>query len=176
MSNPHIEAMIDVAKSMDEYPYEMGGWGQPPDYGIDCRGFAQIPFKLTGVRFLVGGYQGNVRQMVAWAKANGRFREPANYAGKRGDLVFYNEPGAMPGPSGNPDCIRHVAILLRPVSLRWPKGRAMSAVNPKWDVRIHELLMHDLEIHKLAVYGFCAPDWASLDALEPAMVDPEPAI
>lgn len=176
MSNVHVEAMIQAAFTRLDYPYELGGWGQPPDYGIDCRGFAQMSFKDIAARFLIGGYQGNVRRMVKWAKENGRFFTPVEDDGDRGDLIFYNEPGAMPGPSTNPDCIRHVAIKLRKVTRRYPKGRAISAVNPKWDVTKHELLLHDLGITRLAIYGHCKPDWAALDAAELPMDDPEPAI
>lgn len=176
MTNEHVQDVVEAAFKRLDYPYELGGWGQPPDYGIDCRGFVQKSFQDANARVLIGGYQPNVRRMVAWAKDNGRFRDPALYEAKRGDVIFYNEPGAMPGPSGNPDCIRHVALFLRRVSKRYPAGRAISAVNPKWDVTKHELLLHDLGITKLAIYGFCEPDWAALDAAEPAMVDAEPAI
>lgn len=170
-----IKQMVEAAKSMLGWPYEMGGWGKPPDYGIDCRGHAQVSFKLAGARALIGGYQMNVRHMVKWAKENGRFRDPATYTGKRGDLIFYYEPDAPPTP-GNPDRIRHVAIELQPVGKHWPAGRAISAVNPRWDVTYHELLMHDLGIRNLAILGYCEPDWASLEVDEPAMVDPEPVI
>lgn len=170
--NEYAESVIRAANSMRDYPYELGGRGgekNNPPFGIDCRGFVQRAFKLGGAWALVGQSQGNVRAMVKWAKANGRFRGP-EIAPARGWVVFYCEPLTKPEP-GNPDHIRHVGLVKQPISHRFPKGRAMSALNPTLDI-----LNHGLNLKGLAIYGYVEPDWASLDAVEVPITDPEPPI
>lgn len=160
MSNDLADAVVIKAKSMKGYPYKLGGRG--PN-GIDCRGFVEKAFKDAGVGAAIGGQHADVRGEVRWTKANDRFREPSMVPG-RAWLIFYNEPSAPPTPS-NPDRIRHVGLVLQPLSPRWPKGRVISALNPDLDVRFH-----NLSLKGLAIYGYCEPDWA--DPEPPVAVDP----
>ena len=168
--NEYVRQIKTAFRGMLDYPYKLGGWGGPnnnPPYGIDCRGFVQRAYKLAGAWPAIGGYQGNVRAMVRWAEENGRFRGPEVTPGPVWP-IFYYEPLTTPEP-GNPRHIRHVGLYLQPVSERWPKGRAVSALNPQLDVRYHGLNLRGYKI-----LGYCEPDWDSLD--EPPMVDPEPPI
>lgn len=168
----YIKQVVSAARSMLNFPYVLGGRGganNTPPYGIDCRGFVQRAFKLAGAWSLIGESQPNVRAMVKWAKDNGRFRDGTVTPG-RAWPVFYNEPSSKPEP-GNPDHIRHVGLVLQPISPRFPKGRMISALNPALDVRITAL-----NLKGLAIYGYCEPDWASLDANEPPITNPEPPV
>ena len=170
--NAHARQVIQAAKSMLDFPYRLGGWGgehNDPPYGIDCRGFVQRAYKLGGAGDLDGPPQGNVRAMVKWAKDNNRFRGPEVTPGRAWD-VFYCEATTKSEP-GNPFHLRHVGLVLRPISPRYPKGKAISALNPVLDVRIH-----DLNLKGLAIYGYLEPDWAALDVVEPPMFDPEPPV
>lgn len=165
MSVELVEAVVAAAKSMKNLPYKLGGRGNPksnPPGAIDCRGFVERAYKLASAGPAIGDTHANVRGEVKWAKANERFREPSMVPG-RAWLIFYNEPSAPPTPD-NPDRIRHVALCLQPVSSKWPKGRAISALNPELDVRFH-----NLNLHGYAIYGYCEPDWS-------AVTDPEPPV
>jgi hypothetical protein len=160
-------------------PYVEGGLSDPGGLGIDCRGLVRRSANFASILPAYGGGQTNVRGFVAWAKANGRFRDPS-WTPTRGALVFYNQPSTTPEP-GNPDHIRHVAIVEQPVNPKNPEGKAVSALNPHLGVMEHNLALTNLftdagekPVHfGLAIYGFLDPDWT---LVEPPITNPEPPI
>jgi hypothetical protein len=168
-------AVIAAARDMLDYPYKLGGWGgdkNDPPNGIDCRGLVQMSFKAIGARHLIGDYQMNVRRMHKWAVENGRLCSE----GHRGDVIIWNEPAKVGRESDNPLAMRHTGIQIQPVSRRFPQGLAISAVNPRHDVKEHDLLLHDLGLTHLDVLDYIHPDWESLLVEEPPMENPEPPI
>jgi len=173
VTNEYVRQIKAAFRGMLDYPYKLGGWGganNNPPYGIDCRGFVQRAFRLAGAWLAIGGYQGNVRRMVRWAEEHGRFRGPEVTPGPCWP-IFYCEPDAPEPEPGNPRHIRHVALYLQPKSKRWPKGRAVSALNPVLDVAYH-----GLNLRGYAILGYCEPDLSLVEPVEPPMVDPEPPV
>lgn len=158
--NEHVEAVVAAAKAMLGWPYQ---WGGLTKTGIDCRGFVRKAFGNVGLRGLIGGALGNVREQVRWAKENGRFRGP-EVPPRRGWLVFYSNPITGAGP----DKLQHVGIVLRAPSLMKPRGRVISAVVPR--VAIHRLVPDNLTL-----FGYCEPAWPAVE-VEPPIVDPEPPV
>lgn len=166
--NEWVEAVVKEAKKMLGWPYEMGGRGQLPDHGIDCRGLVQRAFRMAGCPESIGDGQTNVRAMVKWAMDNGRFRSSADVAPNecgRSWPVFYSGPGGA-----GPYDLRHVGIVLQPVSARYPRGRAISAVVP--EVMTHRLALKGSD-GLMFIFGYCEPAWPEP---EPAITDPEDAV
>jgi hypothetical protein len=166
--NEWIEAVIAKARTYLGVPYELGGLSYD---GIDCRGLVRRAFGIPceeldppTLRTLIGGPQPNVRAFVQWAKENGRFVGP-EHAAQRGDVIFYYN---IEGGGAGPDHLQHMGIVLKPISPRVKKGRAISAVIP-------EVTTHILDPFKsLDIYGYLVPDWAAADG--PPISDPEPSV
>lgn len=167
-----------AAEGMLGWPYDMGGWGGPkndPPYGLDCRAFVQRAYRLSGVLDRIGGPQGDVRHMIAAARAEGSFVGPDTRPGLLWP-VFYYEETDKPEP-GNPEHWRHVALVNHRINAKYPQGQAMSAYSPKAkDAFGHKgTIIHDLIIPGLKIGGFCNPKFASIVEPTPAG-NPEPPL
>lgn len=152
----------------DGYRLGARGRGDPPYW--DCRGLAEGVYINAGVGEAMGGMHSNVRAEVRWAKNNGRFRPPTSAAAPVW-WIIYNEPSAMPGPIGNPDCIRHVAVMVESPSDENPDGIAISAMNPKLGV-----IEHGMNLRGYAIYGFVQPAFRLVGTYDVPMDDPEPPV
>lgn len=151
----------------DGYKLGRRGNGDPPLW--DCRGLAEGVYIRAGVGEAMGGQHVNVRAEVRWAKAYGRLRGPEVKPAPCW-WIIYNEPAKV-GEPGNPDAIRHVAVVVEAPSEEHPEGLAISAFNPKRGV-----IEHGLEIKGYAIYGYVKPAFKLVGANDVPIVDPEPPI
>jgi hypothetical protein len=140
-----------------------------------------MAFKAIGARDYIGGVQHTCRSMWGWAQNNGRTCE----VGHRGDLAILYEPAMVGKIPGNKKAIRHVVLVIRPISESDPEGQCISAVNPTFDVKEHTLMPMRVKgddgkvktFGHLAVLGYIHADWDAIVAeTEPPMIDPEPPI
>lgn len=156
-------AVIAKARTYSESPYVKGGTSYD---GIDCRGLVRKAFGIEdGLRLLVGGALGNVREFTKWAEENGRLvAEP-----QRGDVFLWgdaNSPDHRPVYGAG-----HMGIVIQPPSAKHPDGLAISAYNPKKGIIEHGLTPPP---GHLAVFGYIRPDWVSfVEPAEPPPADPE---
>lgn len=103
----HIEAMIKQAKRYMGKPYLVGS-STSPAYGTDCSGLAMQalyagginPAPISSINHAHPGNEWNSRNL--WASK--KFKHVAYSHRKRGDLVFYYQPGTR--------TIWHIAIYL----------------------------------------------------------------
>lgn len=156
-------AVIAMARTYSDSPYVKGGLSYD---GIDCRGLVRKAFGIQdGLRLLIGGALGNVREFAKWAVDNGKLvQEP-----QRGDVFLW---GASDSPDHKPEYgAGHMGIVIQRPNALLPDGLAISAWNPKKGVIEHGLTP---PAGHLALYGYIRPDWASFVAPpEIPAADPE---
>jgi cell wall-associated NlpC family hydrolase len=121
------QAVVDLARSAVGHDYRFGAEG--PNV-FDCSGLVYWVFKAAGELPRIGGSRMGARSYVRWFVARGRFSTDEADA-RPGDLVAWH------GGS-------HIGIYLGP-------NRAVSALNERLGVRIHDLKIPDRPSHYLRI-------------------------
>lgn len=149
--NKYRRAMVRFFKAQLGKPYKFGARG-PEKW--DCIGLDVGAAREAGLDSSVFPSSWTVRNLTAWAKANGRLRLVVDgYQPKRGDVFLW---GAAALADHKPvKGAGHTGLVLQPVSPEHPKGKAISAYNPEKGVIVHDLIP---EGH-LAPYGFVELDY-----------------
>jgi hypothetical protein len=109
------QAVVDIAKSYEGFPYVFGAEGPNK---FDCSGLIYWVFKEAGELPRIGGSRMGAKSYLRWFVARGRWSKNESDA-RPGDLVIWKDG-------------HHIGIYLGP-------NRAISALNEKLGVRIHDL-------------------------------------
>jgi cell wall-associated NlpC family hydrolase len=113
-SNPQ-QAVVDLAMSTIGSDYRFGAEGPEK---FDCSGLVYWAFKQAGELPRIGGYRMGATSYLRWFVARGRFSHDEADA-RPGDLVVWGDG-------------HHIGIYIGP-------NRAVSALNPRLGVRLHDL-------------------------------------
>lgn len=114
-SNSEAARVLEIARAQLDRSFVMGGVGPTV---FDCSGLVWFAFKNAGLADRMGGSRRGARGYLNWFRSNLPNQVSSNLADARpGDILIWGEG-------------KHSGLF---ISGKW----AMSALNPRYDIRIH---------------------------------------